>query len=176
MYRISELGTAKVYSKRELYVNAVLSVFLHDCPIFKKEGGQNFMLLDRIKIAAERRGLTLAEVSRRVGLGEKTMYRWDKNSPQIDHVTDVAELLNVSIDWLVGRVDESDEYYTDEQTMIAIEDIINSSHPLSYGDVEMVDDDRAALRGMLRNYFLRDPRGQARVKEYIKRNLNVTND
>ena len=88
----------------------------------------------------------------------------------------MAELLNVSIDWLVGRVDESDEYYTDEQTMIAIEDIINSSHPLSYGDVEMVDDDRAALRGMLRNYFLRDPRGQARVKEYIKRNLNVTND
>ena len=57
-------------------------------------------IVDRIKDAASRNGLTIPQIERELGFGNRTIYRWDKNSPSMDKVILVANLLNVSLSWL----------------------------------------------------------------------------
>lgn len=57
-------------------------------------------LVDRIKLAAVENGLTLAAIEKKLGFGNSTIRKWDKNSPSLDKVTATANLLNVSVSWL----------------------------------------------------------------------------
>ncbi len=51
---------------------------------------------------ADNKGLSLTEVSKRAGLGSRTIYNWKKKSPSINNLVSVAEVLNTSIDDLLG--------------------------------------------------------------------------
>ena len=57
---------------------------------------------EKIKQLADGQGLSLTEVSKRAGLGSRTIYNWKKKSPSINNLVSVAEVLNTSIDDLVG--------------------------------------------------------------------------
>ena len=57
---------------------------------------------EKIKQLADNKGLSLTEVSKRAGLGSRTIYNWKKKSPSINNLVSVAEVLNTSIDDLLG--------------------------------------------------------------------------
>lgn len=40
--------------------------------------------LERIKLLAKQRDITIKELSIKLGIGENSLYRWDKTSPQSD--------------------------------------------------------------------------------------------
>ncbi|EIW2091286.1 helix-turn-helix transcriptional regulator, partial [Enterococcus faecalis] len=44
------------------------------------------------------------------GIGENSLYRWDKTSPQSDKLQKVADFFDVSTDYLLGRT-EKKKYY-----------------------------------------------------------------
>lgn len=48
-------------------------------------------------------GLKLAQIERELGFGNGTIRKWDTSFPSIDKVVAVADLINVSIDYLAGR-------------------------------------------------------------------------
>ena len=54
----------------------------------------------RIKSEGSKTGLTLSAIEKKLKLGQGTIRRWDKNSPSIKKVYMVANLLNVSLDYL----------------------------------------------------------------------------
>lgn len=56
-----------------------------------------------ISSICKQRGISLQEVEDAIGIGRKTIYRWDKVSPSIDKVKAVADYLGVSVDTLLGR-------------------------------------------------------------------------
>ena len=65
-------------------------------------------LVDRIKLAANKNGMTLASIEKSLGFGNSTIRKWDNNSPSLDKVIATANLLNVSISWLAtGNIDET---------------------------------------------------------------------
>lgn len=66
--------------------------------------------LERIKLLAKQRDITLKELSIKVGIGENSLYRWDKTSPQSDKLQKVADFFDVSTDYLLGRT-EKKKYY-----------------------------------------------------------------
>lgn len=66
--------------------------------------------LERIKLLAKQRGITLKELASKVGIGENSLYRWDKTSPQSDKLQKVADFFDVSTDYLLGRT-EKKKYY-----------------------------------------------------------------
>lgn len=66
--------------------------------------------LERIKLLAKQRGITLKELASKVGIGENSLYRWDKTSPQSDKLQKVADYFDVSTDYLLGRT-EKKKYY-----------------------------------------------------------------
>ncbi|WP_295234940.1 helix-turn-helix transcriptional regulator [Veillonella sp.] len=61
-------------------------------------------LKSRIQYLAKTKGLSLTKVEEQLGFGNGTITKWDKSSPSIDKLRQVAELLNVSVDFLLGDV------------------------------------------------------------------------
>lgn len=59
------------------------------------------LLTERIKVLATQRNMTFASIEREVGLGRGTIRKWDENSPSVDRLLKVANLLHTSIDYLV---------------------------------------------------------------------------
>ena len=57
-------------------------------------------IVSRISKCAKEKGLTIAEIERKCGFGANTMYRWDQNSPALEKVAKVANLIDTSIDYL----------------------------------------------------------------------------
>jgi repressor LexA len=77
----------------------------------------NTTLGERMKRIREEKNLTLEEIGQKVGLTKATLSRYESgeigNIP-LGRVQDIANMLNVSPEWLIGW---SDERYNDEEDM-----------------------------------------------------------
>ncbi|MCI9883858.1 helix-turn-helix transcriptional regulator [Bacillus sp. FSL W7-1034] len=62
-------------------------------------------IVEKIKKLANERKITLAELERRTNLSNGTIRRWDDKTPGVDKVKKVADYFDVSIDYLLGRVE-----------------------------------------------------------------------
>jgi len=84
-------------------------------------------VVDRIKETAKRQSLTLLTVSARSGLGEKTIYQWNKHSPKLATLQKVADVLNVSVDYLLGNTDDmhSNTRNAGQSTEIDLDDALH---------------------------------------------------
>lgn len=63
-------------------------------------------LFERTKKAADAKKLSLKNVASKAGLAENAIYRWDTSNPKSENLNKVAEVLNVSADYLLGNTDE----------------------------------------------------------------------
>lgn len=93
-------------------------------------------LKSRIQYLARKKGLSLTKIEEKLGFGNGTITKWDRSSPSIDKLRLVAELLNVSIDFLLGDVfynnspelypyKESQGYYDDPEVAQLANEIKN---------------------------------------------------
>lgn len=57
--------------------------------------------LERIQVLANEKGLTIAELERLASLGNGTIRRWKNSLPAADKLHRVAEILGVSVDYLI---------------------------------------------------------------------------
>lgn len=78
-------------------------------------------LLSRTKETAKQRGLSIEQLAKKVGISKSGLYQWDQHEPKPSTITKVAEALNVSTDYLLGRTDDmnissSDDHITDINT------------------------------------------------------------
>ncbi|NVO88909.1 helix-turn-helix transcriptional regulator [Lactobacillus rhamnosus] len=62
-------------------------------------------LSDRIKKIADEKGLSFAEIERKTGISNGQIRKWNNRSPQIENVQKVADFLNVSVDYLLGKTE-----------------------------------------------------------------------
>ncbi|MHA3066617.1 helix-turn-helix domain-containing protein [Lacticaseibacillus saniviri] len=63
-------------------------------------------LVERIKEIAKKRGWNLKTTALKAGLSENTIYGWKKFSPASDKLQAVADVLNVSVDYLLGKTSD----------------------------------------------------------------------
>lgn len=59
--------------------------------------------VDRIRVLANAQGLSLPALEVKLNLGNGTISRWSKSSPNTDKLTRVADFFHVSLDYLLGR-------------------------------------------------------------------------
>lgn len=67
-------------------------------------------LVSRTKETAKKRGLSLKIVATKAGLAENAIYRWNANNPKADNLQKVADVLDVSTDYLLGRTNQMNSY------------------------------------------------------------------
>ena len=63
-------------------------------------------VLERIKEVSKLRGYNLTKVNEMAHLGKNTIYSWKTKEPSHNNVQAVADVLGVSVDYLLGNTDE----------------------------------------------------------------------
>ncbi|MCT0485708.1 XRE family transcriptional regulator [Weissella paramesenteroides] len=63
-------------------------------------------VFERIKEISKKRGTNLKTIARQVGLSENAIYSWKNKTPRADNVQAVADVLGVSVDYLLGNTDD----------------------------------------------------------------------
>ena len=61
--------------------------------------------VDRIRALANAQGLSLPALEMKLNLGNGTISRWSKSSPNTDKLARVADYFHVSLEYLLGRSD-----------------------------------------------------------------------
>ncbi|HAP3003018.1 TPA: helix-turn-helix transcriptional regulator [Enterococcus faecalis] len=92
------------------------------------------MLLDRVKLLANERKLTVAELERKLNFAQGSISKWSKQSPSSERLQKVADFFDVSADYLLGRTDkrryydltEKDEKNIAEELEEMIQDLKNA--------------------------------------------------
>ncbi len=67
-------------------------------------------IVDRIKLLANEKGITIGDIEEACSFPEKSVYKWNRNKPSIDRVVKVAQYLRVSTDYLLGTSDYKTKY------------------------------------------------------------------
>lgn len=60
-------------------------------------------IVEKIKDICSEKDIAVSELERKVGLANGTIRRWDNAAPNITNLTKVADYLDISIDYLMGR-------------------------------------------------------------------------
>lgn len=87
-------------------------------------------ILERITLKTD---LKLAQIEKKLGFGNGTMGRWNNSSPTLDKATAVADFLNVSLDYLAGRDQSTDDtqiipYDSQNPKIYEIEKVLESGN------------------------------------------------
>lgn len=88
-------------------------------------------MYEQIKALCKARKITIKELEAAAGIGQRTIYRWDENSPSMDKVAAVADFFGVSIDQLVGR--EAPHYANEKLGLL-----LSASESLRPEDLDLV--------------------------------------
>jgi len=89
-------------------------------------------LFDRTKEVANIRKLSIAEVENKAGLSEKSVYNWKRSNPKAENLEKVADVLNVSTDYLLGRTDKMNLSSPDSQKEVDIKDALEHDIMLAF--------------------------------------------
>ncbi|MGK4016693.1 helix-turn-helix transcriptional regulator [Weissella paramesenteroides] len=110
-------------------------------------------LFERIKKTAKERGISLTALSVKSGLGEKTIYKWKEKEPSANRIKAVADVLGVSVDYLLGNTDDM-HANKDKDMPVDLEETLSKLGPsVSFGGKELTDDQKLKLYEMAKLMF-----------------------
>lgn len=115
--------------------------------------------LDVVKELAENQKMSMAELERRIGISQNASYKWKQSTPKGEIVNKVADLFNVTTDYLYGRTSQKEPYWTlnekDEKDIAKeVEKIINglddgSGAEINFYGEPMTEEQRALFMNSL---------------------------
>lgn len=101
-------------------------------------------LFDRIKTISKERGYSIAEVERKAGISANYMYQWKKRNPSPKALASVADVLNVSVDYLLGNTDIP-------EPSTSSDDLTKNQKLIAYSiDPDISDEERQAIINMVK--------------------------
>jgi len=112
------------------------------------------VIVDRVKVLAAEKKITLAELERKLNFANSSIRRWDERTPGVDKIQKVADYFDVSADYLLGRTEkrryydltEKDERDIQKELELIIEDMKNSDAIAFSKDTEELSPEaRAAI-------------------------------
>ena len=101
-------------------------------------------VLDRIKKVSKKRGFSLTQVNDKANLGKNTIYSWKTKEPSINNLKAVADVLNVSADYLLGNTDNP-------EPSTSSDGLTNNQKLIAYSiDPDISDEERQAIINMVK--------------------------
>jgi transcriptional regulator with XRE-family HTH domain len=127
-------------------------------------------LFERIKKISKDRGFALTEVARRAEIGEKSIYAWkpskaypDGITPRRETLEKVADVLHVSVDYLLGNTDNPSPAPAADKipawaTSADVAEWIDfikedQANNLNYKGIELTEEEKQQLIGAMSSVF-----------------------
>lgn len=115
-------------------------------------------LIDRVKEASRKQGLSLTEVAIKAGIGEKSIYAWKNREPSIAIVQKVADVLNVSTDYLLER-ENKNSYVSATTEKVDLDDVLDKETILALDGMAISDEDKEKILDYARYVIEQRQRG-----------------
>ena len=117
-------------------------------------------VLERIKEVSKLRGYNLTKVNEMAHLGKNTIYSWKTKEPSHNNLQAVADVLGVSVDYLLGNTDEMHPApNADKKEPINLAETVDDSerdNVISANGQPISDEDWAIIKAVLAKYPKRD--------------------
>lgn len=82
-------------------------------------------LYERIKEVDNRKGYSINRLEKELGFPRSSISKYNKNVPSMEKIQKIADLLNVSIDQIIGEErDNTNKYYINEETAKTAQEMI----------------------------------------------------
>ncbi|MCQ9620355.1 helix-turn-helix transcriptional regulator [Weissella cibaria] len=104
-------------------------------------------VFERIKETAKSRGTNLKNLAKQVGLSENAIYSWKNKTPRTDNVQAVADVLGVSVDYLLGNTDEM--HSNKKDAPYDLKEFIDSTPVLKYDGKDIPEAEMRIIRRIL---------------------------
>ncbi|MBA5933560.1 XRE family transcriptional regulator [Weissella confusa] len=112
---------------------------------------------ERIKELAKKRGYSLTKLNDEAGLGTNSIYHWRTKTPSTASLKKVADVLGVSVDYLLGNTDEMHGNKKDDKP-VDLYTVTDDERDrlISANGQPITDDDWAIIKAVLAKYPKRD--------------------
>ena len=107
-------------------------------------------VLERIKEVSKLRGYNLTKVNEMAHLGKNTIYSWKTKEPSHNNVQAVADVLGVSVDYLLGNTDEMHSNKKDENVPVDLDKVLSEEGMAMFDGQPLSDEYKKALLAMLK--------------------------
>ncbi|TVV24406.1 XRE family transcriptional regulator [Weissella cibaria] len=107
-------------------------------------------VLERIKEVSKLRGYNLTKVNEMAHLGKNTIYSWKTKEPSHNNLQAVADVLGVSVDYLLGNTDEMHSNKKDENVPIDLDKVLSEEGMAMFDGQPLSDEYKKALLAMLK--------------------------
>ena len=103
-----------------------------------------FLTFDRIKNLAQKQGLSINSLEKKLGYSRNTIYNLKTSKPSTERLQEIADYFNVPTDYLLGRTDNPKLYTTPDGREVDLSDLRNrvilfDGKPLSDDDVYKIE-------------------------------------
>ncbi|TVV35750.1 helix-turn-helix domain-containing protein [Weissella cibaria] len=105
---------------------------------------------ERIKELAKKRGYSLTKLNDASGLGTNSIYHWRTKTPSTASLKKVADVLGVSVDYLLGNTDEMHSNKKDENVPIDLDKVLSEEGMAMFDGQPLSDEYKKALLAMLK--------------------------
>lgn len=102
-------------------------------------------LRDRIKVLAVQNKISVAELERTLGFGNGSISKWNKQSPSVEKLKQVADFFHVSMDYLLGREEAK------TPSNIEIENLLNQS--MTFEGRKLTDEEKIMMIEVFKAYL-----------------------
>lgn len=114
---------------------------------------------ERIKEISKQRGLNLKKTATEAGLSENAIYKWKTQTPQSNALQAVADVLGVSVDYLLGNTDKMHPTSTEPEVPNDLEEVLKQVNPVMFGGAELTDDQKMLLYNMAKEMSRNNQQG-----------------
>ncbi|MGL5747560.1 MAG: helix-turn-helix domain-containing protein [Weissella cibaria] len=107
-------------------------------------------VFERIKELAKKRGYSLTRLNNEAGLGTNSIYHWRTKSPSTASLKKVADVLGVSVDYLLGNTEEMHSNKRDDNVPIDLDKALSEEGMAMFDGQPLSDEYKKALLAMLK--------------------------
>lgn len=114
-------------------------------------------LFENVQKTAKQRGLSIRALNEKAQLGTNAIYKWKTQKPSTDKLQAVADVLGVSVDYLLGNTDDMHSIQKDAEP-IDLYTVTDDERDrmISANGQPISDEDWAIIKAVLARYPKRD--------------------
>ncbi|QEA34501.1 helix-turn-helix domain-containing protein [Weissella soli] len=111
-------------------------------------------LFERVKIISKKHGFSsLQTLSEQAGLSPNVVYGWKTKEPSAKSLQAVADVLGVSVDYLLGNTDDMHSNKQDDMPIDLEETLSKLGPAVSFGGKELTDEQKLKFYEMAKLMF-----------------------
>ncbi len=115
-----------------------------------------FLTFERIKELANKQGLSINALEEKLGYSRNTLYSLKKQKASTERMQEIADYLNVSLDYLLGRTDNpaianKKEQFFFEGKEVDVEELASTA--MRFNGKPLTEEDKKAIQNIIEIYL-----------------------